>query len=542
MKLFNIKINNNLLKNIFKFLLLALLIILCVYILYFTTLRSIEGFASKLDCSNCNVKPSSGNCISLYDFSYNFNIGDDETIDISFEKIDTNYIFCPYESKCTDPNMLSQDERRELFDTDSYTDYKDGINNITCCSNNSFYQDNVVNYRDFYNYMNDDLKINETCSKVRSTINEESNNIIAYRNDNDFQFDVIEDEDIQKKLVNEQDYRAIVQFCSSHDTTHSNYSEFVKNKEFDLSGIIFRRDISDTGHILDDPRLLKETNESTDKENSVQNIIDAQIPLSISMETVNDDVLDREVNNTDNSSRKIKEQNDILRNINTNLNKVEFFEKVKNAISELKKYYTSDISYNIYKYETYKLKSNSELEQINANYLLNEDEFYNCSGEIKSYKDYIAEFQDSNLTGEAYAKFGDPKIRYFGVLNDEGENIKTASEMTPATYGPSMDLAMELQRLQNVPPGGNAPTGIIDQYLRAINGFYEKQISNLMGPRSHSINNQLVFDNDTLETKESTFFVYETDPNNNYECQESITGNDKFKNCGPPAYYTEFKP
>ena len=55
-------------------------------------------------------------------------------------------------------------------------------------------------------------------------------------------------------------------------------------------------------------------------------------------------------------------------------------------------------------------------------------------------------------------------------------------------------------------------------------------------------NQELVFDNNTLDTKESTFFVYD-DSNNDisYECQPSVTGNSKFKSCGPPAYYTEFK-
>ena len=104
-----------------------------------------------------------------------------------------------------------------------------------------------------------------------------------------------------------------------------------------------------------------------------------------------------------------------------------------------------------------------------------------------------------------------------------------------------MDLAMEFKRLEYVEPGGTAPTGVIDQYLRAINGFYEKQIASMLGPRTHAVNDQLVFENDGLETKKSTFFVYENEPNNEFECQPSITGEDKFKYCGPSAYYSEFK-
>jgi hypothetical protein len=73
--------------------------------------------------------------------------------------------------------------------------------------------------------------------------------------------------------------------------------------------------------------------------------------------------------------------------------------------------------------------------------------------------------------------------------------------------------------------------------LNAINSFYEKQIQNSSGPREHSYNQQLVFDNNSLETKQSTFFTYNKDVNNVYDCKPSITGNSKFEYCGPEAYY-----
>ena len=48
---------------------------------------------------------------------------------------------------------------------------------------------------------------------------------------------------------------------------------------------------------------------------------------------------------------------------------------------------------------------------------------------------------------------------------------------------------------------------------------------------------QLVFDNNSLEIKQSTFFTYNKDANNVYDCSPSITGNPKFEYCGPEAYY-----
>ena len=63
-----------------------------------------------------------------------------------------------------------------------------------------------------------------------------------------------------------------------------------------------------------------------------------------------------------------------------------------------------------------------------------------------------------------------------------------------------MDLAMEMANLQTIQPGGTAPVSVINQYLNTINGFYENQIQNLIGPRTHAINDQIVFDNNTRTT------------------------------------------
>ena len=172
---------------------------------------------------------------------------------------------------------------------------------------------------------------------------------------------------------------------------------------------------------------------------------------------------------------------------------------------------------------------------INNQYLLNEDQFFNCFGQVK---DVCA---NNTGTGSIFQQNIQSNIQddinYFGVSD---ETIKTVSEITPNNYGPSMDLAMELAYLENIQPGGTAPVGVINQYLNAINGFYENQIQNLIGPRTHAINDQIVFDNNTLETKQNTFLTYENDPNNSYECAESVTNNEKFKYCGPTPYYSDF--
>jgi hydrogenase expression/formation protein HypD len=95
---------------------------------------------------------------------------------------------------------------------------------------------------------------------------------------------------------------------------------------------------------------------------------------------------------------------------------------------------------------------------------------------------------------------------------------------------------IENQYTRLVQNSGNAPVSVINTYLNAINSFYEKQIQNLTGPRDHVFNQELVFDNNTLETATPTFFTYDDKPNNTYQCQESVTGNSVFKDCGPAAY------
>ena len=119
MKLFNINLNINSMKNILKLLLLAFIVILCIYILYISSFSTIEAFTESKDCSNCQIMPSSGNCIKLYDFSYTFYDNSPyEDMGLSFEKIDTSYIFCPYEPKCLSnnyiDNIMTQEDREEL--------------------------------------------------------------------------------------------------------------------------------------------------------------------------------------------------------------------------------------------------------------------------------------------------------------------------------------------------------------------------------------------------------------------------------------------
>jgi hypothetical protein len=522
MKLFNINLNINSTKNILKFLLLAFIVILCIYILYISSLSTIEGFTQSKDCSNCQIMPSSGNCIKLYEFSnddnldiYNditshFRIGNTKLPDLSF--IDTSYIFCPYEQKCIGENII--DNRNA----------SDEIIDITCCSG-EWLNRQISNFQS-NKFVND---LNEKCNNINNKINQYMDSIKG--ESTIFDTDILD--------IFPDSYFNVRSMCNNY-------------KNNNMSGMLFKRDISNRDHILKDPKLLPKSNDPNDRTESVQELLDAQRMLSISMEEVSYNVVENGITQTrfetrsdPNTIRQIEDLNNDLKKLNTlgpDFN-AKFIEK-QNQLAELYKDSCGNyIEFIDYKYYPYKPNSNNDgLTQIRpptssilGEYVLLEDEFLNCFGEVNDNTDL-------SFNNDDYADMLSTTGRknFFGV--DENAEYSTQQDTTSLGYGPSMDLAAEFRHLESVNVGGTAPTGVIDQYLRAINGFYEKQMSNMLGPKTHAVNQQVVFENDGLATKESSFFVYDNEANNDYECQPSITGNDKFKNCGPSAYYSDFKP
>ena len=564
MKLFNINLNINSTKNILKFLLLAFIVILCIYILYISSLSTIEAFTESKDCSNCQIMPSGRNCVKFYDFSYSFNDNlQFEDIGISFETIDTSYIFCPYEPKCQGNDFIMTSEERQNLNNEDILLGK-GYYNINCCSG-GWLEDNVLSYKDVYENINDRTftsdSISTKCSQFKndflSKFTENGSNILEFNNN----YELLNSEnltDANKNKLNialrNNNYSQIVTFCRRHDKNQPSYSTYIENKDF--SGMLFKRNISSSGHVLADPKLLPNSSDTNDRIQSVQELLDAQKMLSLPMEKkgINYTVFENgseipktrfETGVSGEILKQINDLNDQLKKLNPMRNDFNVkFQEIQNNLSNI--YIDSCgnplIEYIDYNYTPFKLNATNQLEEISPpttanvqSYILNEDEFLNCFGDVTDNKDMSLNQLNiqKDLTLENIGN------NLFGV--DERAKYKTQQDLESNKYGDIIDLSAEFRHLENVDIGGTAPTGVINQYLRAINGFYEKQLANMLGPRTHALNKQLVFDNDGLETKESTFFVYENKPNNEYECQPSITGNDKFKSCGPSAYYSEFK-
>lgn len=399
MKLFNIVINNKLLKNIGKLLIILFIILFCLYILYFSSLKTVEGFIQTFDCSKCEIKPSSSNCKDVYKISQPVN-GDDISFSLNY-----SYTFCPPEPNCPLlDNIVSQQQRMQLSNENLKNNQ--ALNNIICCSNSDFYNNNLINY-----YSVQTIKDNsDMCFIIDNCINDISKTDTANFN----------------KIINSDAYFELRSVCNPNINT-------------DICGMLFKRQ-----QIGSTPRL----------------------------------------------------------DINDMNNIIEIY----------------DYKYNLLNKDTLNLEDQNQ-------YLLNKDEFLDCFGIKKNNN-------DMSFNAQQLRNFSENN--YFDIADDA--NYTTLQDNNQRLYPNENDLKMELKNLEQIPEGGNVPVSVIDNYLRTINNFYEKQMSNMMGPKTHAFNEELVFDNNTLKTKESTFFSYDNCYNNTYNCQTSITDNNKFEYCGPAPY------
>tara|TARA_B100000424_G_C22909690_1_gene483966 strand:- start:113 stop:1342 length:1230 start_codon:yes stop_codon:yes gene_type:complete len=403
MKLFNIVINNKLLKNIGKLLIILFIILFCLYILYFSSLKTVEGFSQTLDCSKCEIKPSSGNCKDVYKISQTIN-GDDTSFSLNY-----NYTFCPPEPKCPLlDNIVSQEQRMQM--SNENLNNNQALNNIICCSNSSFYDNNLINYYNVQTILDNSI----ACLNIYKNINDISKSDTA-------KFD---------KIINSDAYLELRSVCNPNINT-------------DVCGMLFRRQQSDSTSGID----------------------------------IND------MNKT-----------------------MEIYDYKYNLLN------TQDLT--------------PYIDQINPDkYLLNKDEFFDCFGMKKNNN-------DMSFNAQQLKDFSENN--YFDIADDA--NYTTLQDNNQRLYPNENDLKMELKNLEQIPEGGNVPVSVINNYLRTINNFYEKQMYNMMGPKIHNFNEELVFDNNTLKTKESTFFSYDNCYNNTYNCEASVTDNNKFEYCGPAPY------
>jgi hypothetical protein len=377
-----------------------------------------------------------------------------------------------------------------------------------CCSGETFYTDNISTYNTLSNNINNKA----TCEKIER-------DIIANMPTNESQkarfFSI---------LYSNNDYAKATSICNTMDPTST-----VSN----MKGTLFKKSDS-SSNVLDDPNILPKdildiiatSNFKSSLTENNKNILETRVIAPL------------EIMNTylfDNSRQK-----NLQRPINisdlTSSQKIE----LENIIKILKDLYTSSNSKLLTKTTTtYTLVSKNDYQPVlkdGVKYLLNPDQFFDCSGIIHSGNSGTLSASDIiDLSNNDYFGTSGIPIRR-GGLGDASYNpygTLTQAELYPS----NKDLEMELRRLETIPASGNVPVNIISTYLNAINSFYEKQIQNLTNTRSSTFSQTPINDIYSIRTMKPTFFTYDHTTNNDYQCQDSITGNSAFKYCGPSAYY-----
>ena len=508
-------------RNLFIPALLVFIIMLSIYVLFVATntsdYKTRESLGNMRDCSNCTIKPDSQNCVPIYDISYSYErIGTSNKFRLDICNIITNNVFCQWEPQCMFDNIASQNDRGMLANSS----INQSIYDVTCCAGSSFYNNNAINFN--YSVVKDNTNNITDCSNIKNIIRQGISGSI------DLSYD---------QLI----FNSTNNICNTLDP---------RGKMFNKRGMLFSKS-ENKSNIFTDPKTMP--NEvlnyisTTNIRNEIRAIINGSRGPNIqpsSLNGFNEVALDNNITQLTqlNEALVLKARNE---NFKRQLQRSDLtsaqnnsFASILNSLHNVYRVALPNALLQERKNFSYRLvnNNNSPLNLANPNqYLLNSDQFFNCMGQIKD-----------NISGSfTSAQIADFSINdYFGTSGQPiaqgglGDASYSALGSIPTNAYPNKnDLEMELKRLETVPSSGNAPVSVISTYLNAINSFYEKQIQNASGPREHSFNQQLVFDNNSLETKQSTFFTYNNEQNNVYECSPSVTGNSKFEYCGPQAYY-----
>jgi len=378
-----------------------------------------------------------------------------------------------------------------------------------CCTGQPFYTSNLL----VYNTLNNNIRNRSTCLAIERDI---SAHIATIANDRS------QLRSFFNALYDNNDYVNAKRICNTMNLSGSIY---------DMKGSLFKKS-NVTSNVIDDPNILPKdildliatSNIKSILSESNKVILDQTI--IIPLERLNSFLFEK--------SRDINIQRPIIISDLTTQDR----EELRNVITKLKLLYTSsnidlltkiDTTYTLY-------NNNNQPIGIGTQYTLTKDQYLDCSGVINNTN--IGTFSRANIlelsNNDYFGTSGIPVSR--GGLGDASYNPYGTIAQSDL-YPSNRDLEMELRRLETIPSSGNAPVNIISTYLSAINTFYEKQIQNLTNSKSTTFSQPPINDIYSIRTVKPTFFTYDNTYNNQYQCQDSITGNSAFKYCGPSAYY-----
>ena len=381
-------------------------------------------------------------------------------------------------------------------------------NIVTCCSGQPFYTD----YKITYNAIINNIQNQEKCQQLDTEISSRTTPL-----------DEIRRAEFLEKLYENNDYMKAKSICNTLKADSSIYG---------MEGSLFKKNISLIS-VLDDPDMLPNdilniiessnirTNSNLSEANK-QSLSDAITKLEAMDATLRSRA---RTNNFQIPTSLTSNQESELEIIKTTLKRLFDLTNI-NLITKL------DISYNLLN----KNPSGNTYQPV-PTYILTKNKYIDCSGTIKTGN--TGEFSLSDRlelsNNDFFGTSGIPVSR--GGLGDASYN-PYGTQISSELYPSNRDLEMELRRLETLPSSGNVPVNVISTYLNAINTFFEKQIQNLTSTRSSTFSQTPINDIYSIRTMKPTFFTYDnTSNNNNYQCENSITGNPAFKNCGPAAYY-----
>lgn len=377
-------------------------------------------------------------------------------------------------------------------------------NNDNCCSGETFYESNLINYSNISENINNKI----TCANIERDINAK-----------------MPTDESQKArflaiLYSNYGYLKAKSICDTMDA-----SSAIVN----MKGMLFKKS-NITSNVLDDPNILPKDILNLIATSNIKNLLDENTNHILEknviepLETINTYLI--------NNSQQKNLQTPITISDLTTVQKIQLT-SIKNTLKKM--YSSSDPNLIIKKSTTYtvvdnKNNSTNAHEPITNNntkeqYILNSDQFFDCMGGIN----------DANSGTFSQSDISNSKV-ILGTI-DEGTYNPYGTVAQLDSYPSNKDLEMELRRLETIPSSGNVPVNVITTYLNAINNFYEKQIQNLTASKSSTFNQETINDIYSIKTIKPTFFTYDNTFNNEYQCQDSITGNSAFKYCGPSAYY-----
>jgi len=395
----------------------------------------------------------------------------------------------------------------------------ENIENIDkCCPGETFYSSNLLKYTDIINNINS----RTTCVNMERDINANIPRNEAQKSR------------FFSKLYSNGDYMKARSICNTMNA---------ESDTFNMKGMLFKKSETDS-FVLEDPNILPKDILDIIATSNIISILNEsekvnfRIEILSKLEELNDQLFDYARKN--NLQRPIQVSDlKLLKNSRGEIvDRTNDFNTIKTRLKGLynssnKKLLTSkNISYTLVN----KNDTTNTYQPIGTQYILNTDQFFDCSGVIHSTNSgtLIQSDLDDLSNNDYFGTSGRPISQ--GGLGDASYNAY-GSITQPELYPSNKDLEMELRRLETIPSSGNAPVNIISSYLNTINNFYDKQIQNLINSRSNAFNQETINDIYSIKTIEPTFFTYDDSYNNEYQCQDSITGNSAFKYCGPSAYY-----